>query len=100
MPVAPGGTKTATSNWPNLMFVPKGAKHPKEGFELSADSATQGQYEWWDRWADVPGVEKVPRGPRAQRPHQPRRAGQGRRVDEVHPQLPAGYRHPMELARG
>ena len=60
MPVAPGGTKTATSNWPNLMFVPKGAKHPKEGFELSAYFATEGQYEWWDRWADVPVWKKFP----------------------------------------
>jgi multiple sugar transport system substrate-binding protein len=60
MPIGPGGTKAATSNWPNLMFIPKGAKHPKEGFALSAYFATEGQYEWWDRWADVPVWKKFP----------------------------------------
>ncbi len=64
MPTGPSGTPNgmpvATSNWPNLMFVPMGAKHPKEGFALSAYFATEGQYEWWDRWADYPVWKKFP----------------------------------------
>ncbi|MHB0857775.1 MAG: extracellular solute-binding protein [Anaerolineae bacterium] len=60
MPVGPGGTASATSNWPNMMFIPTGAKHPTEGFELSAYFATEGQYEWWDRWADVPVWKEFP----------------------------------------
>jgi multiple sugar transport system substrate-binding protein len=60
MPYGLKGTKSATSNWPNLMFLPKGAKHPKEGFMLAAYYATEGQYEWWDRWADVPVWKNFP----------------------------------------
>ena len=51
MPVGPSGSKTAASNWP---------KHPKEGFALSAYFATEGQIEWWDRWADVPVWKQFP----------------------------------------
>jgi multiple sugar transport system substrate-binding protein len=60
MPYGLNGKKSATSNWPNLMFIPKGAKHPKEAFALAAYYATDGQYEWWDRWADVPVWKKFP----------------------------------------
>ncbi len=60
MPVGPSGSKTAASNWPNLMFIPTAAKHPKEAFELCAFFATEGQYEWWDRWADCPVWKQFP----------------------------------------
>ncbi len=61
LPIGPGGTKSATSNWPNLMFIPKGAKHPVEAFEAIAYFATQGMYEWWDHYSDVPYWKKFPR---------------------------------------
>jgi multiple sugar transport system substrate-binding protein len=54
MPTGPSGSRPATSNWPNLMFIPTGAKHVKEGFELCVYYATEGQVEWWNRWSDVP----------------------------------------------
>ncbi len=60
MPTGLAGSKVATSNWPNLMFIPAGAKHPKEGWMLTAYFATEGQYEWWDRWADVPVWKAFP----------------------------------------
>ncbi len=60
MPPGLAGSKVATSNWPNLMFIPAGAKHPKEGWMLTAYFATEGQYEWWDRWADVPVWKAFP----------------------------------------
>ncbi|MGQ9683096.1 MAG: ABC transporter substrate-binding protein [Anaerolineae bacterium] len=60
MPIGPSGTASATSNWPNLMFIPSNAKHPQEGWKLCAYFATEGQYEWWDRWADVPVWKAFP----------------------------------------
>lgn len=54
MPTGLSGTRPATSNWPNLMFIPTGAAHTKEAFELCAYYATEGQIEWWNRWSDVP----------------------------------------------
>jgi len=60
MPTGPSGSENATSNWPNLMFIPVGAKHLKEGFELCVFTATEGQVEWWNRWSDVPYWTKFP----------------------------------------
>ncbi len=60
MPTGPSGTRHATSNYPNLMFIPTGAKHIKEGFQLISYFATEGAVEWWDRWSDVPYWTKLP----------------------------------------
>ena len=60
MPTGPSGSRPATSNWPNLMFIPTGAKHVKEGFEVCVYYATEGQIEWWNRWSDVPYWVKFP----------------------------------------
>ncbi|MHB0876942.1 MAG: ABC transporter substrate-binding protein [Anaerolineae bacterium] len=54
MPTGPSGTRHATSNYPNLMFIPTGAKHVQEAFELCVYYGTEGQIEWWNRWSDVP----------------------------------------------
>ena len=60
MPIGPSGSRPATSNWPNLMFIPTGAKHVQEAFELIAYYATEGQVEWWNRWSDVPYWTEFP----------------------------------------
>ncbi len=60
MPIGLTGTRHATSNWPNLMFIPTGAKHVKEGFQLCAYYSTEGQIQWWNRWSDVPYWKKFP----------------------------------------
>jgi ABC-type glycerol-3-phosphate transport system substrate-binding protein len=60
MPIGLTGTKHATSNYPNLMFIPTGAKHVKEAFQLTAYYSTEGQLAWWDRWSDVPYWKKFP----------------------------------------
>ncbi len=60
LPSPPGSSLHKTSNWPNLMFIPSGAKHVNEAFKLIAYTATEGQVEWWDRWADVPYWTKFP----------------------------------------
>ncbi len=60
MPIGLSGSRPATSNWPNLMFIPTGAKHVQEAFELIAYYATEGQIEWWNRWSDVPYWTEFP----------------------------------------
>jgi ABC-type glycerol-3-phosphate transport system substrate-binding protein len=60
MPTGPSGTRHATSNWPNMMFIPTGAKHVKEAFELCVYYGTEGQIEWWHRWSDVPYWKDFP----------------------------------------
>jgi ABC-type glycerol-3-phosphate transport system substrate-binding protein len=60
MPTGLTGTRHATSNWPNLMFIPTGSKHVKEAFQLTAYYSTEGQVAWWDRWSDVPYWKKFP----------------------------------------
>ncbi len=60
LPGPAGSNLHKTSNWPNLMFIPSGAKHIKEAFRLIGYFATEGQVEWWDRWSDVPYWTKFP----------------------------------------
>jgi ABC-type glycerol-3-phosphate transport system substrate-binding protein len=60
MPTGLTGTKHATSTWPNLMFIPTGAKHVKEAWQLIAYFGTEGQIAWWDRWCDVPYWKQFP----------------------------------------
>jgi multiple sugar transport system substrate-binding protein len=60
VPVGPSGTKPYNSCWPNMMFIPKGAKHPDEAYKFSAYASTNGAYWWWNQWADVVSWKEFP----------------------------------------
>jgi multiple sugar transport system substrate-binding protein len=60
MPIGPGGKESKASSWPNFFFIPKGAKHVQEAFELMAYYSTDGMVAWFDRWCDLPCWKKFP----------------------------------------
>jgi ABC-type glycerol-3-phosphate transport system substrate-binding protein len=61
MPIGPGGTESKTSVWPNFMFIPEGAPHIQEAFELIAYYCTEGMIAWFDRWSDFPSWRDFPK---------------------------------------
>jgi hypothetical protein len=59
-PVAQKGARQWNSCWPNMMFIPAQAKHPKEAFDFTAYCTLDGAKWWWNQWADVPSWVDFP----------------------------------------
>ncbi|MHB0878830.1 MAG: ABC transporter substrate-binding protein [Anaerolineae bacterium] len=62
----PAITEDAThynSSWPNMMFIPAQAKHPKEAFQFTSYCTIDGAKWWWDQWADTPSWKDFPFDP-------------------------------------
>jgi multiple sugar transport system substrate-binding protein len=59
-PVGPGGTKSATSFWPNWWALPKGTKHPAEAFLFIEFVATKGWETWYKAIMDTPAWNGFP----------------------------------------
>lgn len=59
-PTAQKGQTPWNSSWPNMMFIPAKAKHPKEAFDFTAYCTIDGAKWWWNQWADVPSWKDFP----------------------------------------
>ncbi len=63
VPTRAVGMRPYNSCWPNMMFIPSHAKHPKEAFEFVAYCTIDGAKWWWNQWADTPAWKDFPFDP-------------------------------------
>lgn len=57
------GVKRYNSAWPNMMFIPSGAKHPAEAWKFTSYATIDGAKWWWNQWADTPSWKDFPFDP-------------------------------------